>query len=658
MGTRRSSGVVVVLAVVLMGTQMAGVRTAAARAAVVAGVEIQTRGPVHEAFAAMVSLDMSPGVALTVAPPPPILETPPDEIPEGDDVDWIPGYWSWDDDRDDFIWISGIWRVVPPGRQWVPGYYSQTPYGYQWVSGFWAEAGVEDVEYLPEPPELIAVGAPGPAPSPDFIWVEGNWVWSGFRYLWRPGYWIRVNPDWTWAPAHYVATPAGYLYVEGYWDHRLRHRGVLFAPVYYRRPVYLERSYVYSPRIAIDVTVMTENLFVRPDYRHYYFGDYYGERYADLGIRPWFATRSGPSGHDPIYADFRWRRMREDSEWEYRTVTRYRYRAEHEEARPPHTFEDQARLLARTSAKQRPGIMIAKTLPQIAEDKVVPIRLKTLDEKRRKAIVVGDEESHKFQTERKKVESESAAKKLETPSKAPEPIKMKLPMSPVAAKPLDKIKATPMPEKPTIPKPEPSVQPKPKIIGGIPGAPTPTPKPKIVGPKLTPTPTPALKGTPKPTPKLTTTPKLKLTPEPTPTRTPRPKLTPKATPTLTPTPKPTPTLKATPKPTPTPKPTVTPKSTRTPKSTPTPTPKPTPKGDSKPTKIKATPVKPVGELKPGEVGEKSGSPSGKPDSGSKTVKGKAKIGPAKGGSKAPKGEAGPDQPKDESKPESGTEPKK
>jgi hypothetical protein len=631
MSTYRSFGIVVALGVSFLVTDAAGVRTAAARAGVVAGVEIQTRGPVHEAFAAMVSLDFSPGVALTVAPPPPILETPPDEIPEGDDVDWIPGYWSWDDDRDDFIWISGIWRVVPPGRQWVPGYYSQTAYGYQWVSGFWRDADVQEIEYLPEPPESIEVAPPGPPPSPNHIWVEGNWIWSGVRYLWRPGYWIRVNPDWTWAPAHYVATPAGYLYVEGYWDHRLRHRGVLFAPVYYRRPVYLERSYVYSPRIAIDVTVMTENLFVRPDYHHYYFGDYYGERYADLGIRPWFATRRGPSGYDPIYADFRWRRMREDSQWEYRTITRYRYRAEHEEARPPRTFEAQAKLVARPGAAQPPGLIIAKTLPQLAEDKVVPIRLKTLDEKKRKEIIVVEQEVHKFQTERRKVESESAAKKLETPSKAPAPFKMKLPASPVVAKPLDKIKATPPPAKPDIPKPDTTIRPKPKKEETKPGAPTGPPKPKIVGPKP---------GQPKGTPQPPT-----VGPKPG-----QPKGKPQP-PTIGPKPE---------KPAGEPKPTPTGLKPTKPKGKPKP-----PAVGPKPTKVKPKPTQPAGELEPPAIGEKPGRPGDEskpsklgpppdqPKGESKPPKGKSKPAPPKGESKPPKGELSPDQSKDESKPPKG-----
>src|SRR5437016_4452541 len=58
------------------------------------GVEVQARGPVHEAFAT----PLTEPKALPLhgkKPPLPIEELPPDEKPEGDVV-WIGGYFSWD----------------------------------------------------------------------------------------------------------------------------------------------------------------------------------------------------------------------------------------------------------------------------------------------------------------------------------------------------------------------------------------------------------------------------------------------------------------------------------------------------------------------------------------------------------------------------------
>jgi hypothetical protein len=103
-------------------------------------MEVLTRGPVHEAFAETVSLNPQPGPVVPKAAPEAIEELPPDQKPEGDNVAWIPGYWSWDEERRDFLWVSGIWRVLPPGRQWVPSYWRDARGGQQWVGGYWADA--------------------------------------------------------------------------------------------------------------------------------------------------------------------------------------------------------------------------------------------------------------------------------------------------------------------------------------------------------------------------------------------------------------------------------------------------------------------------------------------------------------------------------------
>ena len=87
------------------------------------GMQVLTRGPVHEAFAETVTFDPEAGLVVPNRPPAAIEELPPEQRLEGANVAWIPGYWAWDDERSDFLWVSGIWRNLPPNRQWVPGYW-------------------------------------------------------------------------------------------------------------------------------------------------------------------------------------------------------------------------------------------------------------------------------------------------------------------------------------------------------------------------------------------------------------------------------------------------------------------------------------------------------------------------------------------------------
>ena len=266
-----------------------------------ARVQVLTRGPVHEAFAETVTFDPEPGIVIPKAPPAAIEELPPDQKPEGANVAWIPGYWGWDDERNDFLWVSGIWRALPPGRQWVPGYWGRSAQGHQWTSGYWADAQASEVEYFPEPPATVEAGPNIAASSADQTWLPGCWIWQQDRYVWRPGFWANVEPDWVWIPAHYVWAPRGYVFVDGYWDYSIARRGVLFAPVYFNNNVYARRGFSYSPRTVIDLGVFANHLFLRPQYQHYYFGDYYATNYRSAGLHPWFSINAGRFGYDPFY---------------------------------------------------------------------------------------------------------------------------------------------------------------------------------------------------------------------------------------------------------------------------------------------------------------------------------------------------------------------
>jgi hypothetical protein len=72
------------------------------------GVEVLARGPVHEAFATPSQARPLASHVVDKKPPDPIEEFPPDEKPASDHVIWIPGYWAWDDEQKDYLWVSGF----------------------------------------------------------------------------------------------------------------------------------------------------------------------------------------------------------------------------------------------------------------------------------------------------------------------------------------------------------------------------------------------------------------------------------------------------------------------------------------------------------------------------------------------------------------------
>jgi hypothetical protein len=310
-------------------------------------VEPLTSGPVHEAFAEPLDYNAAKPLVVSQEPPAPIQEVPPDVKPEGTNVIWIPGYWGWDDERTSFIWISGIWRDAPAGQVWVSGYWTPNSGGYQWVPGFWTSAETQRISYLPEPPAAPNETASTPSPGDNYFWVPGNWIYADARYVWRAGYWAQTNPDWVWEPAHYCWTPQGYVYISGYWDYPLVDRGVLFAPVAFTQPIYRQR-FVFTPQIVIDAGLLVTNFFIRPDYCHYYFGDFYGPTYTAWGIQPWFSVRSRYGyGYDPLFAYYRSFYAGRDPGWFNRVEQRYTFLSAHPEARPPRTYLDARRIAER-----------------------------------------------------------------------------------------------------------------------------------------------------------------------------------------------------------------------------------------------------------------------------------------------------------------------
>jgi hypothetical protein len=325
------------------------------------GVEVLTRGPVHEAYAEAIATRGKPGVIVSKKPPRAIDEAPPEEKPKGDNVVWIPGYWSWDEDGKDFVWVSGFWRAVPPGRTWVPGSWQKGEDGWQWVSGYWGkEDEDEEPEYLPKPPESIERGPSRPAPDDDCTYVPGCWVYRDDCYVWRPGYWIPFRPGWVWVPSCYHWAPCGYLFVPGYWDVPLCDRGLLFAPVRVSPTIYLRRTVVYKPAYVIEPDFLVCSLFVRSGSCCYYFGDYFAPRYRKVYI-PWVEYRIDRIVYDCNYSYYRCA-YSDYPTWDRNLRLLYAARYEGDVPAPPRTLVQQNRALDNLIANRTSNVAVLDNL--------------------------------------------------------------------------------------------------------------------------------------------------------------------------------------------------------------------------------------------------------------------------------------------------------
>jgi hypothetical protein len=324
------------------------------------GVEVQARGPVHEAFAQPNENRPMPSVVIAKKPPDPIDEIPPDQKPEGDNVVWVPGYWSWDEDMSDFLWVSGFWRVPPPSRHWVPGNWQQVEDGWQWAAGFWAADNAEQFDYVPAPPPSLDSGPQTPAPDDNAVYAPGSWVWREKRYYWRPGFWVDFRPGWVWIPAHYVWTPAGYVFVDGYWDHPLEERGLLFAPVRIDPKVVTPR-WTYTPYYVVQPDFLVGALFVRLNHCHYYFGDYFEDRYKERGYVTWFDHRPTKGVFDPNFAYYQ-HRFTGDPAWERNLRELYADRYKGAVPRPPRTLVLQNTAVKNITVNKIENVAVTKNI--------------------------------------------------------------------------------------------------------------------------------------------------------------------------------------------------------------------------------------------------------------------------------------------------------
>jgi|GEM_PF-742782 len=344
------------------------------------GIHVLGRGPIHEAFASPVDRSGQAGMVSPETPPVSIDEVPPDVRPA--EAVWIPGYWFWDELTDDFIWVSGVWRVPPPGQQWVPGYWHRLENGARWISGFWAPLNASAVSYVETPPDNRDRGPTSDSPGDDYFWVPGVWMLQQSGYQWREGYWARQQPGWIWMPQHYVYTPRGAVLTGGYWDYPIEQRGMAFSPVYFATKAYRQGGYQFSPTVTIVNRYLLLHMFEGPQWHHFFFGDYYGRAAGEAGVIPWF--RRDAADAQPLLSYYRWYFQKQNVDYLQRMNNWYAYYNANPSVRPPDLYREQQTLAALAAKDPRVAYSVLtqpmSALPAAALVPITPDQHVALDQ--------------------------------------------------------------------------------------------------------------------------------------------------------------------------------------------------------------------------------------------------------------------------------------
>jgi hypothetical protein len=218
--------------------------------------------------------------------------------------------------------------------------------------------------------------------------------------------------------------------------------------------------------MAIDLTIVTDHLFLRPRYHHYYFGDYYSSIYYDVGIYPSFSFHYGRYGYDPIYEHRRWQH-RHDRDWEHRVETRFRFRREHEEARPARTLAAQL-VIERDGTRSRDNtVVLGLSLDRLEKSSDRPIRLVSVDTDERQKMAQRRLEVQKSREERRELETKTAPTPTnEKTVRDSQPTRAKLPKSSIMATPNVEAGKQRMPPKAhDAPNFDPKIEAKPRSVG-------------------------------------------------------------------------------------------------------------------------------------------------------------------------------------------------
>ena len=154
--------------------------------------------------------------------------------------------------------------------------------------------------------------------------------------------------------------------------------------------------------MVISLSVFTNHLFLRPNYGHYYYGDYYEPRYRDRGYFASYSYNSSRYGYDPIYTQYRWEN-RNNRNWDRQRQDYYEYRRDHADARPPRTW---ASLSARSQVERDRGDLgVAERFDRAVSTREAGQRFQKVDQKDREHYISQRQEIRKYGKEREQLET-------------------------------------------------------------------------------------------------------------------------------------------------------------------------------------------------------------------------------------------------------------
>ena len=116
---------------------------------------------------------------------------------------------------------------------------------------------------------------------------------------------------------------------------------MLFAPYRFRNYSRWNRGYRFTPQVVIATNLIQLNFWVRPQYRHYYFGDYYNNAYLARGFQPWHRFHNHQRQFDPLFAYTSRVQSVGDRNYFNRIDQRFGLLTQNPDRRPIHSFSHQ-----------------------------------------------------------------------------------------------------------------------------------------------------------------------------------------------------------------------------------------------------------------------------------------------------------------------------